>query len=288
MRLQARAVIAAKAARTIRENARANAKPDIDSQAPSLEQQASDTDEQVKTTVAESGLKLCYWPSWSADSQSIDTFVCRPVGADGGNPFDRTDSALVAANSVAVTRAGVVSLSGMIKNGVRAKLIIPVPLAVILSPVQRHILQALHKLQDAHRFLYLRPEIVCIPSSVSTAALLTARDILRPISRDVGVLTDLHDPNKAVLTASKVIIGCDAGSRTALSTAALIEELAQFKESVRDRPAYVVGLPNMESLKAAANLGFVEIGGPGFRAPLRRALGTTEPLPRQDLLANLD
>ena len=111
MRLQARAVIAAKAARTIRENARANAKPDIDSQAPSLEQQASDTDEQVKTTVAESGFKLCYWPSWSADSQSIDTFVCRPVGADGGNPFDRTDSALVAANSVAVTRAGVVSLS---------------------------------------------------------------------------------------------------------------------------------------------------------------------------------
>ena len=161
---------------------------------------------------AEDGLKLSYWPTWSADSQSLDTFFCRAVGDKDGDPFQRDDPSQVAANAIAVARASIMVLNSMIKDGVRAKLVIPIPFSALLSSAQRPILHALEKLEDAHRFLYLRTEIVSVHRSVSTTAILTARDLLLPLVRDVAVLTDLCEPNNAVLASSKITIGCDAGS----------------------------------------------------------------------------
>ncbi len=235
---------------------------------------------------AEQGLKLQYWPMWSADSQSIDMFVCRPQTNDGGDPFLRSDPALVAANATAVTRACTVALNAMIKEGVRAKLVVPIPLAVVLSPNQRLIFQALEKLQEAHRFLYLRTEIVAVPKSVSTAALLTARDFLKPLARDVSILTDLNEPNEAILAAGKIVIGCDASSIAAISSDVLTRDLTKFKSSMRDRPSYVIGLSEKNEITVAVNCGFEEVGGPGLRAPLRHTPKMTEPLLRDDLVSS--
>lgn len=239
-----------------------------------------------ESVTSEHGLKLVYWPMWSADSQAIDMFVCRPQGRDGGDSFSRSDPALVAANATAVTRACTVALNSMIKDGVRAKLVVPIPLAVVLSPNQRLVFQALEKLQDAHRFLYLRTEIVAVPKSVSTASLLTARDLLKPLARDVSILTDLNEPNEAVLAAGKIVIGCDASTPAITSSDVLSRGLTKFKNSVHDRPSYVLGLAEKNDIIFAANCGFDEIGGPGLRAPLRQTPKTTEPLLRDELVGN--
>lgn len=241
-----------------------------------------------KSAVSETGLKLSYWPCWTADSQSVDTFVCRPVGQDGSNPFQRDEPAIVSANAVAVARACAVALNSMVKDGVRAKLVVPIPLQALLSPTQRQILQALQKLQEKHRFLYLRPEIVRVPHSISTAALLTARDALRPLARDVAVLTSLFNPNKAVLSVSGMIIGCDAASQAASSTTELLKALTKFKESVHPRLSYVIGLSEASAIQHAATIGFSEIGGPGLRDKLRRTPQKTEALATEDLLSEHD
>ena len=237
------------------------------------------------TVSAETGIKLVYWPMWSSDSQSIDTFVCRPICEDGSNPFEREDSSQVAANAVAVARAGIVALNGMIKDSVRAKFVLPLPLAPLLAPAQRQILQALEKLSDAHRFLYLRAEIVAIPSSVSTASVLTARDLLRPMARDVSVMTSLTSPNKAVLAASKVMIGCDVGLESEIGREKVVEKLQHLREALKERPAYVLGLPDEETVKAAVAMKYAELGGAGLHGALGRRPYSTGAITTQDLLA---
>lgn len=280
----ARAAIADKDGRMRRERARTAAS--ITEPEPQTKQTTPQGKPQI--AVAETGLKLSYWPCWTADAQSIDTFVCRPFGQDGLNPFEREDPNLVAVNAISVARACTVALNGMIKEGVRAKLVVPIPLSALLAPAQRQILHALTKLQERQRFLYLRPEIVSVPHSVSTVALLTARDALRPLVRDVGVLTDLFDPNKAVLSVSGMIIGCDAGAQITSTTSGFLDALTQFKQGVHARPSYVLGLPDNTAVKHAAKIGFSEIGGPGLRQRLRRTPQQTEPLPTEELLSNDD
>lgn len=278
----ARAAIADKIGRTKRENTRAKT-PTTETK---KKKDSPVTESKPHTVAAETGLKLSYWPCWAADSQSLDTFVCRPVGQDGLDPFKREDSNQVAFNAISVARACAVALNGMIKDGVRAKLVVPIPLAALLTPAQRQILQALSKLSEKHRFLYLRPEIVGVPHSVSTASLLTARDALRPLGRDIGVLTDLFDPNKAVLSASGMIIGCEVGERVTSPSNELMDALTRFKESVLKRSSYVLGLPNNSTVQHAVRLGFSEVGGPGLRQRLRTTPKNTTPLSTEDLLSD--
>lgn len=273
----ARAAIAAKKARRIRERIKSN-----DVKSAQTKPEAKDRE---RLTGAEKGLKLSYWPCWTAESQSIDTFVCRPIGQDGRSPFEREDLELISANAIAVARAGAVALNSMVKDGVRAKLVVPIPLAALLSTAQRQIIQALEKLQEKQRFLYLRPEIVRIPHSVSTSALLTGRDVLRPLARDVGVLTDLFQPNKAVLSVSGMIIGCDAGKQVTTSASDLQTALTAFKTSVQPRSSYVIGLSDSAAVKHAANIGFSEVGGPALRDRLRRTPQSTEPFTTDEIIS---
>lgn len=283
---KARATMAAQDGRAKREKIRLAAKEKHSPLKRKTEQVSTGPSNAKQNTaiVAEGGLRLSFWPVWSSDSQSIDTFVCRPLDKDGSDPFSRDDPALVSANAITVVRAGVAALHGMINDGVRAKLVIPIPLNALLAPSQRPILQAFSKLEEAHRFLYLRPEIVRVPHSVSTASILTARDLLRPLARDVGVLTDLHSPNAAVLAASKVMIGCSASEINRGGNGQPLQKLKQFRTAVKGRQAYVLGLPNSETVKHAAQVGFDEIGGIGLRAPINHRPDSTEPLPTQDLL----
>ncbi|NKB45298.1 MAG: hypothetical protein GKS03_13580 [Alphaproteobacteria bacterium] len=282
---KARAVIAAKDGKT-----RRNRKKTIDSKVDNKKREVGTPADDNRTrhtgvTSAEAGIKLVYWPMWASDSQSIDTFVCRAICEDGESPFERQDPSQVAANAVAVARAGIVALNGMIKDGVRAKFVLPLPLAPLLAPAQRQILQALEKLEDAHRFLYLRTEIVAIPRSVSTASILTARDLLLPVARDVSVVTSLMSPNNAVLAASKVMIGCDAGAAPLINTEKIAEELHHFKKALKKRPTYVLGLPDADTVKAAVSNNYAEIGGPGLHSVLGRRPHSTVAVTTQDLLA---
>lgn len=282
---KARAVIAARDSLTKRRK-----KKTIESKADNQKQSTAQlVDERgtIHTGIvsAETGIKLVYWPMLSSDSQSIDTFVCRPVCEDGGNPFERKNSSQVAANAVAVARAGVVALNGMIKNNVRAKFVLPLPLTPLLAPAQRQILQALEKIEDVHRFLYLRAEIVAIPRSVSTASILTARDLLRPVARDVSVMTSLKSPNKAALAASKVMIGCNVDIGSDVSAEKVAGELQHFKEFLGDRPTYVLGLPDPSTVKAAVTMKYAELGGPGLHSALVHRPHSTEAVTTQDLLS---
>lgn len=280
---KARAVMAATEARTKREKTRIQTKANKRTHKKASPKEEN-SDATANTSTSEKGLRLTFWPMWSADSQSIDTFICRPKSDYDGDPLNRENPSVALANSLSVVRGGVAALQGMINNGVRAKLVIPIPLSTLLSPTQRQVLHAFNKLEEAHRFLYLRPEIVCVPHSVSTASILTARDLLRPIARDVGVLTELHNPNAAVFTASKVIIGCDVGHNLYADKSELIARLEKFRRSVTGRPAYAFGLPDLSTLQRAVNIGFDELGGPGFREALNHKPDSTEPLPTQDLM----
>lgn len=280
---KARAVMAANDARTKREKTRIQTKAVNKTQKKNLTKE-SNSAAIASTNTSEKGLRLTFWPMWSADSQSIDTFICRPKSDYDGDPLNRENPSLVLANSLSVVRGGVAALQGMIDNGVRAKLVIPIPLSTLLTPAQRQVLHAFNKLEEAHRFLYLRPEIVCVPHSVSTASIMTARDLLRPLARDVGVLTELHSPNAAVFAASKVIIGCNAAPDLYSDKSELVARLEKFRRSVKGRQAYAFGLPDLGTVQSAVKIGFDELGGPGFRAALNHKPDSTEPLPTQDLM----
>lgn len=257
-----------------------------------VEQEARDDDKANKSKAspaaaesdfitAEEGLKLRYWPAWSADAQSIDTFFCRPVSAIGGNPLSREDPRQTAANAVAVARGCAVALNGMINDNVRAKLVTPIPYTALMSSAQRSLLQAFQKLHESHRFLYLRLEIVDVPAVVTLPTLLTARNLLQPIARDIGILTDLAMPNRVVLSSSKVIIGADASSAVGDKLTAL----EQFRAACKDRPCYVIGLETKQELKTAVYAEYNEIGGPVVQDVLKKRPDRTVPMLRDGLLA---
>ena len=172
----------------------------------------------------------------------------------------------------------------MIKNSVRAKLVIPIPYQVLLSPAQRQILNAFTRLHESHRFLYFRPEIVEIPHSASATEILTARDLLAPIGRGVGVLTDLFDPNRAVLAADKIMLGCEFRTQSEKSLDQIETALTGFQRMAGKRATYALGLSEHSTIAKAAELGFSEIGGPGLRTPLKKRPEATEPYPLSDLL----
>lgn len=229
----------------------------------------------------ESGLKLQYWPAWSADAQSIDTFFCRPVSAASGSPFERDDPRQVAANAIAVARGCAVTLNGMTRDSIRAKLVAPIPYAALMSSAQRQILQAFEKLHESHRFLYLRLEIIDVPAVVTLPTLLTARQVLEPLARDIGLLTNLGNPNRVVLSASKVMIGADA----ATSTGDTLSDLEAFHAACQGRPSYVIGLSTQQEVKTAVYAGFSEIGGSAVRPPLKKRPEGTTPMLREQLLS---
>jgi hypothetical protein len=233
---------------------------------------------------AEDGLKIKYLPAWSADSQSIDTFYCRGFGVDGQSPFSRDDPVLVGANAIAVARACTVALNAMIKDGIRAKLVVPIPFSVIASPAQRQIISAFMRLEESHRFLYLRPEIVDVPHSSSATEILTARDILQPIGRNVAVCMDLFDPNRAVLSAGKIMVGCDALVGAGEQPAVVRDALKDIQRVAGKRPTYALGLEDQATVAKAVELGFSEVGGTGLQAPLKARPDSTKPLPRDQLL----
>lgn len=230
---------------------------------------------------AETGLKLQYWPAWSADSQSIDTFFCRPTSPVASNPFERYDPRQIAANAVAVARGCAVALNGMTKDGVRAKLVAPIPYSALMSSAQRAIVQAFEKLHESHRFLYLRLEIIDVPAVVTLPTLRTARQILEPLARDIGILTKLGAPNQVVLSASKVMIGAQAKESAGDS----LTDLETFAEACHGRPAYVVGLSSQQEVKTAVYAGFSEVGGSAVHPPLQKRPEGTIPMLRDALVS---
>ncbi len=61
-----------------------------ESKAKKSTEQSENTSAQVQHAVeAEAGLKIIYYPAWSADTQAFDTFYCRPASTDGKSPFAR-------------------------------------------------------------------------------------------------------------------------------------------------------------------------------------------------------
>ena len=235
--------------------------------------------------VRDEDITLAFHPAWSADAQAIDTFICRPISTIGGDPYGRDNPLQVAANSLVVMRAATIALQGMIEDSVRAKLVVPIPLSTVLSPAQNKIVNTLMKLEESHRFLYLRPEIVNVPAKTPPKDVLTARDILMPIGRGVAVSTQLVEPNSAVLAAGKVMLGFQAPVGENAGRIDLLDALRQVHSIAGNRPTYVLGLPDRKIIAEAAAIGFDEIGGAGLAAPLRERPQATSPLSRTHILA---
>ncbi len=276
---EARAVIAAQIGREKRKQALQKNRADTPLQT-SHEVQGSST----QTVRAEQGLKITYTPAWSADSQAIDSFYCRPIGADGGNPFARDDPSLITANAIAFARACAVALNIMIKESVRAKLIVSIPFQVLLSPAQHQILKSFMRLEESHRFLYLRPEIVEVPHSASATDLLNARDFLTPIGRDTCILMSLTDLNRAALSIDRIMLGCHVPDDSNLSQNDLYTALENLQKIAGKRPTYALGLPDRQSLRKAVELGFMEVNSSDLQPILKKRPTATTPLLKDEVM----
>ncbi len=159
----------------------------------------------------------------------------------------------------------------MIKDRVRAKIVIPIPFRVLLSPAQHQILSAFSRLEESHRFLYLRPEIVEVPHSASATDLLTARDLLMPVGRGVGILMDLLDLNQAVLAVDKVMLGCEVRSEINYTYIQIDQALSSLRKKAGNRSTYALALPDHAAIKRAVDLGFSEVGGDQLKAALKKS-----------------
>ena len=178
------------------------------------------------------------------------------------------------------------ALNGMIKDSVRAKLVVPIPCLVLLSPAQHQILHAFSRLEESHGFLYLRPEIVEIPHSASAADLLTARNLLLPIGRGVGMHMNLFDLNRAVLSVDKVMLGCDIDAPADVTPVKTTQALKALQEKAGKRQTYALDIPDRSTVKQAIELGYAEVGGPGLQNPLNKRPDHTTPLPLEELLSD--
>jgi GGDEF domain-containing protein len=281
----AKAVIAARAGREKQRRSREHHKTSKGESAQ--ENKPESPSGTSKQAVREEQITLKFHPAWSADSQAIDTFVCRPVSSTEGDPYLRENPLQVAANALAVMRAATIALQGLIQDSLRAKLVVPVPLSAVLSPAQNKIVNTLMKLEESHRFLYLRPEIVNVPAKTPPKDVLTARDIMMPVGRGIAVTTNLMEPNRAVMAAGKVILGFQAPQNGNVTYGDLEEALRRVHHTAGNRSTCVLGLPDRKIIAAAASIGFDEIGGKGLSPVLTERPKATSPLSRSQILAPL-
>ncbi|MDX2222351.1 MAG: hypothetical protein SFV21_06355 [Rhodospirillaceae bacterium] len=232
-------------------------------------------------------LTLVYRPSWSADTESFDTFSLRAFDATGEAVFGPTDSqtAVNVATMVDIAKSAFADFTRLAASALRAKFVMPLPFALLHRKLGAAFLRAVSALPQKERLLHLRIEIVGLPADADVDALIAAREMFRGRVREVALLTDLAQPQRAAFLPDHILIGAEIPPGRFAAEAELKAALADFRRAAGTRRAYVMGLRSRSHAALAVEVGLDEVSGIGLADDHRHLPERVIVLPREKLTA---
>lgn len=215
-----------------------------------------------------SELTLTYRPAWSADTESIDTFNLRAFDHSAEIVYGRPD---VAASEVLndptvadIAKAALGAFALMVKSGLRAKFVLPVPYSITRRRVGVALFRAIAALPQRDRLMHLRVEFTGLPPGVAPDHLVELRETFRGRVREVAFLMDLFDYRDSVFALENVVIGAEAIREKFSDDQAFRAAMVTFRRKAGSRRAYIMGLRTRDMVGAAVSSGFDEVSGIGL------------------------
>lgn len=216
-------------------------------------------------------MTLTYRPSWSVDTESLDTFSLRGFDAHGELVFGRTDTdpagRLDDTTIADVIKAGIGAFTTMVASNLRAKFALPVPYPIMRRRIGPALFRAVSALPQRDRLMHLRIEICGIPNNATVNELLDIREFFRGRVRDIAFLMPLGRINDQILALDHVALGADI-------PAAMLEDdarrqLTAFRRMTGGRRVSAMGLRTATLVGDMVKLGFDEVTGAGLADDLR-------------------
>jgi hypothetical protein len=200
-------------------------------------------------------------PAWNAATATEESFFLRPAAATGeelvldtGAPFPES----VAAN---LCTAAAKILGDINKKGLRAKLTLPVPYALLYTPAAGELRAAVSAMPKHLRLLHLRLEIVRTPSQASADQLAILRELFRPEVREVAFLIDPFTKPSDIFALDHIAIGADLTGARGWDETDLRTAVTDLRTGAANRPTYLLGLRNRFHAAMAIKGGIDEVGG---------------------------
>ncbi|MCB2106231.1 MAG: hypothetical protein KDE14_00965 [Rhodobacteraceae bacterium] len=235
-----------------------------------------------------SELTLVYRPSWSADTNAMDIFSLRAFDSSGDplfgtEPYSR-DSIVNDATMIDIAKAAFADFNTLVKSGLRARYVMPLPFAIMRRKISGAFLKAISALPQKDRLMHLRIEIVGIPQNATPDQLIDLREMFRGRVREVAMLCDLFAPVRAVFTLDHIVIGGELSPGQAIEDETLANHLDDFRRRGGARRCYLAGARSRTQVSLATRLGYDEVSGMGLSDDYRHLPDRITVMPRESLL----
>ncbi len=225
-------------------------------------------------------------PSWSADTECVDSFFFRAFTETNANVFQPGKEPVDPHDALDLFQKASAFFHDMLNTGLRAKFTIPLPFGVLTGPSLEHFHKMIAAFPQRQRLLQLRLEVTNIPESAGAENLVGIRERFRPFVRDVAFSTNPMYPNSQILALDHIVVGGDFIEERGLSDENLFQALLHFRHSVGRRTAFVLDLNSKAKIGAALRAGIHEIGGRGLADAQKYFPEKLNTISRKDLLSN--
>ena len=225
-------------------------------------------------------------PSWSADTECVDSFFFRAYTESGLNIFQFREDLQVNYDVIDLFGRAATAFQDLLKTRLKAKFTIPLPFSVLRGPSLEHFHKLIASFPQRQRLLQLRLEVTNIPETAGAADLVGIRERFRPFVRDVAFLTDPLSPNNQVLALDHIVVGGEVTNGSDFGEDDLFQALLHFRQAANQRTTFVLGLDSKSKIGTAIRAGINEIGGHGLVEAQRCLPAELAVISRQDLLSN--
>ena len=213
-------------------------------------------------------LKIALRPAWSAAINTVDTFALRAIGAAGEDLVCDPATVYTASVAAELCAAAARFVGEMEKRQLRGCVVLPVSHAMMTGSGGEGFRKALLLIPQQARLMHLRIDVVRLPLRTPLDTLVTLREVLRPLVRDVGFEIDLFALNHPMFALEHVVFAADPSFAHGWDDRQLAETLAIVRQKAARRRLAVTGLRTRTQVASAAKAMVDEIGGPGVTAEL--------------------
>jgi hypothetical protein len=199
--------------------------------------------------------------AWTMETETENSFFLRPVSVTGDELISAQASVWPESVVHKLLETAGRLVTQMAQAGLRAKLAVPIPYALLYTPVAAQVREAIAAMPKQARLHHLRLEITRIPNAAPSQQLAALREIFRPTVCQVAFLVDAFAPCDGVFDLDNIVIGADLTTERGWDEADLRIALAALRDGALHCPSYVLGLRNREHVRMAISSGIHEIGG---------------------------
>jgi hypothetical protein len=229
-----------------------------------------------------SRINLTLRPSWSADTQVLDTFAIRAAGGVGEDLVSDPNLVFTGPVAAELVAAATRLLAELETRKLRARLVLPLPYA-LLSSDDAALRKAIVTMPQQPRLLHLRLEVVRVPPTAPVEQLAQIRESLRPLVREVAFVMDPLVPHRQLLALDNIVVVADITFTRVTDDRVLGDALQQLRAQAGARRTALIGARSRSQIRIALDADLTEIGGPALMAELPHLPDRLKVLPRGDL-----